>query len=85
MFPHLFSSLFPDFGGKGFSKLFWGAENISGIRKHNLLCSLEHESAFRQIIGAGETFGFRGVHPMPLQTMTGPVAKLRVKNWVINS
>ena len=50
-----------------------------------MLCSLEHEFALRQIIGAGETFGFRGVHPMSLQTMTGPVAKLRVKNWAVNS
>ena len=66
-------------------KLFWDARIISGGPKHNLLCSLEHEFAFRQIIGAGETFGFRGVHPMPLQTMTGPVAKLPVRICVINS
>ena len=39
-----FPICFPDFGGKDFSKLFWDAGNISGIPKHNLLCSLEHKN-----------------------------------------
>jgi len=43
MFSYLFSSLFSDFGGKDFGKWFWGAGNISGSPKHNLLCSLEHK------------------------------------------
>ena len=80
-----------DFGGnplpsrQASGKLFQGTKFISCAEKHNLLCSLEHEFAFRQIIGAGETFGFRGVYPMSLQTMTGPVAKLPVRICVINS
>ena len=51
----MLSSRITDFGGnfpepQVSGKWFWDARSISGVPKHNLLCSLEHEFAYRQIV-----------------------------------
>lgn len=49
------SARLPDFGGSHpepqvSGKWFWDARSISGVPKHNLLCSFEHEFVCRQIV-----------------------------------
>ena len=62
-------------------------EFISGASKHNLLCSLEHEFSFRQIVfdPPASFFGF-GITPSGIHSVVGgkvTAVYLPIKQYVI--